>query len=61
MQLSLRVTGSLSVVAWGQKRKEKLTTKGHKSTWGGENVVYLDCHIGYTGVYICQKALNLYA
>lgn len=26
--------------------------------WSHENVPYLDYHVGYTDVYICQKLLN---
>ena len=49
------MTEATSVIAWGQG----LTTKRYKKAFGGDgNVLYLDCGISYTGVYICQYSLN---
>lgn len=42
-------------------RLERLTAKGPKETfWGDDNIFYLDCGVGYTSVYICQKSSKLY-
>lgn len=53
------MTKTTSVVAWGQRWEQGLTAKRYKETiWGDGNVLYLDCGVGYTSVYICQYSLN---
>lgn len=36
-----------------------LIANRHKGTfWGYENLPYIDCNVGYTGIYIYQNSLN---
>lgn len=52
------VIESRSVIDWDLSGR--LITKGHKGAFGGdENVLYLSCCGGYTGIYICHQTTCL--